>query len=156
MKRLILLLSALLFAVNISSAQEPETYGGLNEIRFANWTDDDWLDNDYIRELRNYIDACYNGEVDDPELEVFHDLLPSKFVIGLIEPAIYGGVFIHFMFVDMPCYIFYTQVYSYVDEDTKEVTSYEVRPVMLDDAEWDMTRDEMLEFLEEHPEVKVW
>ena len=43
----------------------------LNDIRFANFTDKDWLDNEYIRTLRVYIDAFVNGKVKDDELELY-------------------------------------------------------------------------------------
>lgn len=66
MKRFIALLAvALMATTNICSAQ-----GGLNEIRFRGWGEKEWNDNDYIRELRSYIDACARGEVDEYREEV--------------------------------------------------------------------------------------
>ena len=45
MKRLFtLIVVALVATTNICSAQ-----GGLNEIRFRDWEDKDWFDNDYYR-----------------------------------------------------------------------------------------------------------
>lgn len=59
MKRIFTLIAvAIIAATNICSAQ-----GGLNEIRFRGWDDKDWFDNDYIRELRSYLDAYCRGEV---------------------------------------------------------------------------------------------
>lgn len=31
----------------------------LNEIRFNGWSDKDWYDNDYFRELRSYLNLVY-------------------------------------------------------------------------------------------------
>ena len=54
----------------VSDGQEPEVVGDadnkrtLNEIRFENWIEKDWYDNDYFRALRNYLDAVSRGEVE--------------------------------------------------------------------------------------------
>lgn len=152
MKRTITLIALLLFAtVSLCHAQED-----LNELRFQGWTDKEWLDNDYIRELRRYIDACYSGEIEDPTLNAHTEILQSKFVMGHIEPALYGGVFIYFTFIDAPRKVFYTQVYSYVNPDTKSVDSYEVRGVFLDDEEIEYTREMLLYIVENNPEHKLW
>lgn len=37
----------------------------LNDIRFEGWKEQDWLDNEYIRALRKYIDAYNKGEIED-------------------------------------------------------------------------------------------
>ena len=34
----------------------------LNEIRFKDWTDEDWLDNDYFRALRTCINDWLDGK----------------------------------------------------------------------------------------------
>ena len=86
MKRLITLVAIAIFAAtSLCSAQE-----NLNDIRFEGWTTAEWLDNDYIRELRRYIDACSEGEVDDQTLLAHKEVLKSKFIVGHIEPATYG------------------------------------------------------------------
>lgn len=152
MKRLITLVAIAIFATtSLCSAQE-----SLNDIRFEGWTTAEWLDNDYIRELRRYIDSCSEGEVDDQTLLAHKEVLDSKFVVGHIEPAIYGGVFIYFTFLDAPRKVFYTQVYSYVNPDTKEVETYEVRGVFLNDEEMDYTREGLLYIVENYPEHKLW
>ncbi len=40
----------------------------LNDIRFAGWTEKEWLDNEYIRALRRHIDDFLNGEKSDQSL----------------------------------------------------------------------------------------
>lgn len=152
MKRFILLLIvALVATTNICSAQ-----GGLNEIRFKDWSDEQWLDNDYIRELRSYIDAYARGEIYDETLEAHNELLDSKFCIGSIDPAIWGGAYIGFVFLDEPSRIFYAHVYSEVDEDLEEVVGYEVRYVMLSDRTFSFNKEEILQYINENPINKLW
>ena len=122
MKRIVTLIAIVLLATtSLCSAQE-----NLNDIRFKDWTEKEWLDNDYIRELRRYIDACSEREIEDQTLLAHKDILKSKFIVGHIEPATYGGVFIYFTFLDAPRKVFYTQVYSYINPDTKKIDGYEV------------------------------
>lgn len=152
MKRIVTLIAIAFFvSTSLCSAQE-----SLNDIRFKGWTEKQWLDNDYIRELRRYIDACSEGEIVDQTLLAHKDILKSKFIVGIIEPAIYGGVFVHFIFLDAPHKVFYTQVYSYVNPDTKKVDSYEVRGVFLNERETDYTRETLLNTVKNHPELKLW
>ena len=152
MKRIVTLIAIVFFvSTSLCSAQE-----SLNDIRFKGWTEKQWFDNDYIRELRRYIDACSEGEIVDKTLLAHKDILKSKFIVGIIEPAIYGGVFVHFIFLDAPHKVFYTQVYSYVNPDTKKVDSYEVRGVFLNEKETDYTRETLLNIVKNHPELKHW
>lgn len=152
MKRLFtLIVVALVATTNICSAQ-----GGLNEIRFRDWEDKDWLDNDYYRELRSYIDACATDEHYDPTLSTHKEILSSKFVIVNAEPAIWGGIFVFFTFIEAPRKVFYAQVYSFVDEDKEEVVGYEVRGVTLDQEEIDLTREEIEQFIANNPEHRLW
>lgn len=60
----------------LETMEEDTTYREtLNDIRFAGWTKEDWADNEYIREVRRYIDA-YNVFFDHPE-KTFSDLVYS-------------------------------------------------------------------------------
>lgn len=152
MKKVLLLVALAIMGITSRSYAQD----GLNEIRFENWTDKDWLDNDYIRELRSYIDACHRGDIEDETLLEFKDILQSKFIIGLIEPALFGGVFIHFSFVDEPRKVFFTNVYSYVDEDTREVCGYDVRYIGLDEEEVDFTTEDYYAISKEYPLLKLW
>ena len=152
MKRIVTLIAIVLLATtSLCSAQE-----NLNDIRFKDWTEKEWLDNDYIRELRRYIDACSEREIEDQTLLAHKDILKSKFIVGHIEPATYGGAFIYFTFLDEPRKVFYTQVYSYVNPDTKKIDDYEVRGVFLNEEEIDYTREAILYIVENYPEHKLW
>ena len=153
MKRTLLLLAVALIATNtLCSAQ-----GGLNEIRFRGWTDEDWLDNDYLRELRSHLDAYVRGEVYAPALAEYEDVIDSKFVVASIEPAIMGGVYVLVVFLDDPAKVFHSHIYSYVDEDEEVVTGYKVR--WFDRCEgvddFPFSRDEIIELALEHPFKKV-
>ena len=66
----------------------------LNDIRFAGWTDRDWLDNDYIRELRKHIDAYLNGQMPNLYPDHYKEHVKGIFVIVNIEPCLLGGVFV--------------------------------------------------------------
>lgn len=129
---------------------------GLNDIRFGNWTDKDWLDNDYFRTLCKYIDACYKGEIKDEVLEPYKFALKGKFTIYQAEPFIAGGLFIYFIFLDVLNKIFNTWIYSYVDENTETVVDYQVRGVKIIEEDSEFTKEEIVSIIEEHPENKLW
>lgn len=63
----------------------------LNEIRFRNWTEKDWYDNDYFRALRKYIDACSKGKIRDEVLEPYKSALNGKFAIPQAQPHLGGA-----------------------------------------------------------------
>lgn len=127
-----------------------------NEIRFGNWTDKDWYDNDYFRFLRKFIDACYNDEDQCEVFEHYKYALNSKFAIAEATPFVGGGMFIIFVFLDVPNIMFDTCIYSYVNEDTETVEDYEVRHIGI---YWDnsgLTKEDILSAIEEHPDNKLW
>lgn len=66
----------------------------LNQIRFENWTEEDWVDNDYYRCIRETFDSYLAGEIEFSSLDEYRELLPGKFFIGFVEPFIFGGLFI--------------------------------------------------------------
>ena len=76
--------------VNADSSQELEDVAdngkSLNDIRFANFTEKDWLDNEYIRELRKYIDSFLKGNVKNEALEPYRGDIKGKFVIANLQP----------------------------------------------------------------------
>ncbi len=127
-----------------------------NDIRFADWTDADWLDNDYIRTLRKYLDDYYAGKIEEPDLDPYKEYTKSKFIIGNIQPAYIGGVFIQFTFLDLPNRVFTGWIYSYVDEDVMAVTGYELRGINIEEDILDMTKEDILSIVKEHPELKLW
>lgn len=146
----------------VSDGQEPEVVGDadnkrtLNEIRFENWIEKDWYDNDYFRALRNYLDAVSRGEVECGELAIYNSVLNGKFVVARSSPFMGGGLFVSFIFLDKPDVIFWAWVYSFVDESSETVCGYEVRRVWVKEKNVGMTKEEILSIIREHPENKLW
>lgn len=140
------------------TAEYSEGSGGrsLNDIRFDGWTDNDWLDNEYIRCLRRYIDDYNNGRIQNEALDEYRDKIKGKFLIGWSEPYFMGGLFLQIIFIDSPSDIFCASVYSTVDEDTETVLDYEVRGVSHGETKNILSRGELLKLMEEHPEYKLW
>ena len=65
-----------------------------NEIRFDGWGRNDWLDNEYIRTLRKYLDDYNVGKVSNSDLDPYKEQIKGQFVVYNIEPYLLGGVFI--------------------------------------------------------------
>ena len=128
----------------------------LNDIRFAGWGKKEWVDNEYIRTLRKYLDAYNNGKIEDTRLDEYKNFIKGKFIIADIEPYIAGGAYISIIFFDNPDKIFSAVVYSYVDEKTRKVTNYEYRSLDLTRSGYDVTQEEIHQFLKECPEHKMW
>lgn len=141
------------------SIQEGDSIGngkGLNDIRFANFTDKDWFDNEYIRCLRKYLDDYNSGKVKDVDLDPYKEKVRGKFVIGAVEPYLLGGLFIRIVFVDYPEDIFSSWVYSSVDERTETILDYSVHGISHDEGESGFTKEDIQQYLKENPEQKVW
>ena len=128
----------------------------LNDIRFDGWTEKEWLDNEYIRTLRKHLDAYHRGEVSDKSLDEYKEVIKGQFVIVNIEPYLLGGAFIQFSFIDTPDKLFSVCVYSEVDEKTETVSNYECRGIRMEDYELEFTKEEILQIVSEHPELKLW
>ena len=128
----------------------------LNDIRFANFEDKDWLDNDYIRCLRQYIDDYNSGKIEDESIDPYKDKLKGQFVIGWSEPALLGGLMLQIIFVDSPADMFTAWIYSGVDEVTETVLDYEVRFIILNEEKTGYTKEQILDIVKEHPEFKLW
>lgn len=140
----------------LPNCEERTQSKSLNDIRFDGWESQDWLDNDYIRALREYLDDYSKGKIINQELDPYKKYVKGKFIIADIEPYILGGAFIRIIFSDLPSRIFESWVYSGVNEEKEEVTGYEVRGVHLDEEIYDFTSEEILEIMKEHPELKAW
>ena len=144
----------------LSEAEETENAGTsepLNDIRFGGFQEKDWLDNEYMRTLRRYLDDVHGGKKRDEVLEPYKQELGGKFVVWNVEPFLAGGLLIHYIFVDWPEKMLISSVYSFVDEDTKTVTGYTVRSVMIDEETGtELTKEEILNIIAEHPELKLW
>ena len=128
----------------------------LNDIRFAGWEYEDWLDNDYIRELRLYINDYLSGEIEDAELDEYREDIKGKFVIANIEPYIMGGAFIQVCFMDCPNKVFSSWVYSSVDEENEVVLEYICKGLTYVGEEPGYTKEEIRRIMSEHPEIKAW
>lgn len=143
----------------IDSSYEADTIAkgkSLNDIRFANFTDKDWVDNEYIQTLRVYIDSFVSGKVKNEDLEPYKNDVKGKFVIANTEPFLMGGLFIQIVFIDKPEKIFTAWVYSDVDEDAEKVVGYSVRRICLDERKNELSREQIFQVMKEHPELKLW
>lgn len=129
----------------------------LNDIRFGDWTEKDWYDNEYIRCLRKYLDNYLRGKEEiDEDIETYKKSFSSKFVILDENPYLLGGLLFHFCFIDYPDVIFVSNVYSDVDIESEKVTGYMVKSLRVDDTESGLKKDELLKLIKEHPEHKLW
>lgn len=135
--------------------KDPETANdGLNGIRFENWGDKEWLNNNYIRSVRLYIDAYNLGLVKDEGLDKHKAALKSKFCICSIEPYIYGGAWVHIAFVNDTSFSLRFWVYSFVTDNT--ISGYEVRSADLVDEPLGITTEEIKEILKQNPHNQLW
>ena len=129
----------------------------LNDIRFGDWTEKDWYDNEYIRCLRKYFDDYLGGKEEiDEDIETYKKSFSGKFVILDENPYLMGGLLIYFCFIDYPDVVFITNVYSDVDIESEKVTGYMVKSIRVDDTESGLTKKELLQLIKEHPENKLW
>lgn len=140
----------------LTDIEEETQSKSLNDIRFDGWESKDWLDNDYIRALREYLDDYSQGKIGNEDLDPYKQYITGKFIIANIEPYMLGGTFIQIIFLDLPSRIFESWIYSDVNEEKEEVTGYEVRGVHIDKEIYDFKREEILETMKEHPELKAW
>ena len=87
---------------SLQVADTTDIHKALNDIRFEGWEKKDWLDNEYIRTLRRYLDDYAMGKVSNPDLEPYKEQVKSQFVIYDINAYLLGGAFIRITFLDMP------------------------------------------------------
>lgn len=128
----------------------------LNEIRFNGWERSDWLDNEYIRTLRKYLDDYNKGIVSNPALDPYREQIKGQFVIYDINSYLLGGVLIRITFLDMPNRVFSGWVYSNVDEKKEIVESYEFRSISIEEETTDMTKEDILQAIKEMEGLKLW
>ena len=135
---------------------EVEDETSYNDIRFADFKEEDWLDNEYIRCLRRYIDDYNKGLIEDEELEPYKEKMQGQFIIGDITPNTFGGATIYFTFIDSPDDIFSAWVYSVVDASTGMVTDYHVKSVTMEEQKSGATKEQLIQISKDHPEMKLW
>lgn len=128
----------------------------LNEIRFDGWERSDWLDNEYIRTLRKYLDDYNNGIVSNPALDPYREQIKGQFVVYDINSYLLGGVLIRITFLDMPNRVFSSWIYSNVDEKKEIVESYEFRSISIEEETTDMTKEDILQAIKEMEGLKLW
>lgn len=128
----------------------------LNDIRFDGWGRNDWLDNEYIRTLRKYLDDYNAGKVINSDLDPYKEQIKGKFVVDDIEPYLLGGAFIRITFFDMPDRVFSAWIYSNVDEKKEVVESYEFRSIAIEEDRTDFTKEDILQAIKEMDGLKLW
>ena len=128
----------------------------LNEIRFDEWKRSDWLDNEYIRTLRKYLDDYNSGKVSNANLDPYKEQVKGKFVVYDINPYLLGGVLIRITFLDMPDKVFSSWIYSNVDEQKEIVESYEFRSISIEKETTGMTKKDILQAVKEMDGLKLW
>lgn len=128
----------------------------LNEIRFDGWERSDWLDNEYIRTLRKYLDDYNKGVVNNPALDPYKEQIKGQFVVYDINPYLLGGALIRITFLDMPDRVFSSWIYSNVDEKKEIVESYEFRSISIEEETTGMTKEDILQAIKEMDGLKLW
>lgn len=128
----------------------------LNDIRFNGWEDSDWLDNEYIRTLRKYLDDYNKGIVSNPNLDPYKEHIKGQFVVYDINPYLLGGALIRITFLDMPDRVFSSWIYSEVNKDKEIVESYEFRSISIEEETTDMTKEDILQAIKEMDGIKLW
>ena len=128
----------------------------LNDIRFDGWEDSNWLDNEYIRTLRKYLDDYNDGIVSNPALDPYKEHIKGQFIIYEINPFILGGAYIRNVFFDMPDRIFSSWIYSEVNKDKEIVGNYELRFISIDEETTDMIKWDILQAIKEMEGLKLW
>ena len=135
-----------------------ENTGGetLNDIRFAGWGKKEWADNEYIRAVRRYIDDYNKGKIKDEYLDKYKKNIQGKFAIADIQPYLTGGALIYIIFYDNPKLTFSAHVYSDVNEKTRVVSNYECRGLKNENMDLEFSQEDILQFLKECPEHRLW
>lgn len=128
----------------------------LNEIRFNGWERRDWLDNEYIRTLRKYLDDYNKGIVSNPALDPYKEQIKGQFVVYDINSYLLGGALIRITFLDMPDRVFSSWIYSNVDEKKEIVEGYEFRSISIEGETIDMTKEDILQAIKEMEGLKLW
>lgn len=128
----------------------------LNEIRFDGWKKNYWLDNEYIRTLRIYLDDYNNSIVSNPALDPYREQIKGQFVIYDINSYSLGGALIRITFLDMPDRVFCSWIYSNVDEKKEIFESYEFRSISIEEETTGMTKEDILQAIIEMDGLKLW
>ena len=128
----------------------------LNDIRFEGWERNEWLDNEYIRTLRKYLDDYNNSIVSNPVSDPYKEQIKGQFVVYDINSYLLGGALIRITFLDMPNRVFSSWIYSDVDEKKGIVESYEFRSIAIEEERTNMTKEDILQAIKEMDGLKLW
>ena len=128
----------------------------LNDIRFDGWERSDWLDNEYIRTLRKYLDDYNSGKVSNTNLDPYKEQIKGQFVVYDINSYLLGVALIRITFLDMPGRVFSCWIYSNVNEEKKTVESYEFRSISIEEERTDLTKEDILQAIKEMDGLKLW
>lgn len=128
----------------------------LNDIRFEGWERNEWLDNEYIRTLRKYLDDYNNSIVSNPVLDPYKEQIKGQFVVYDINSYLLGGALIRITFLDMPNRVFSSWIYSDVDEKKEIAESYEFRSIAIEEERTNMTKEDILQAIKEMEGLKLW
>lgn len=142
-----------------TTIQAEDTVGtrkALNDIRFDGWGRSDWLDNEYIRTLRKYLDDYNSGKVSNVNLDPYKEQIKGQFVVYDINSYLLGGALIRITFLDMPDRVFSSWIYSNVNEKKETVESYEFRSISIEEEKTDMTKEDILQAIKEMDGLKLW
>ena len=137
----------------------------LDDVRFYNWEESDWWNNNHIRAVRIYLDAFRLGllsedYVKEHNLDQYNKhkkLFGGKFNVAALEPFMAGGLMVYGVFIDNPEYMVVAWVYSCVDDDT--ITGYDVRSFEVREREKAYTKEEIegiMKQFSEDPYFKLW
>lgn len=143
----------------VDTAIQADTIGtrkALNDIRFDGWGRSDWLDNEYIRTLRKYLDDYNSGKISNPNLDPYKEQIKGQFVVYDINSYLLGGALIRITFLDMPDRVFSSWIYSNVNEKKETVESYEFRSISIEEEKTDMTKEDILQAIKEMDGLKLW
>jgi len=141
-----------------STVKDENTNGkSLNDIRFKDFKKKvDWIDNDYIRAIRTFLDDYQLGHVKYPDLDPYKDKLKGQFIVYYAEPFIAGGLYVSIVFLDNPTNVFTAWVYSDVDEEKEKVLNYYVKSMRIYEEPIELTKEEIMKGLKEMPGLKLW
>jgi hypothetical protein len=155
-----LIVDTLMVDTAYEDEESQETFRSLNDIRFENFKGKDWVDNDYVRALRRFVNDYRRGKVvaDTTRFEwIDKKELRGKFVILWVEPFLGGGLFLQIAFVDHPMDVYSAWVYSYVDEGREVITGYECRLFKKEEEKSGYkTKKQLLDKMKTIPEIKLW
>lgn len=156
MKKIFILLAVTMVTLPTLCFTQEESRKSLNDIRFENWTEEDWQDNDYYREVRKYLTAVKQGEIQDGVISMNEKILEGQFIVLEAEPMILGGVWMCISFLEDADKLFRVWVYSFVDEEKEVVWGYKVRSFQLHEEPSGFTKEDYLKLAAHYPEIKLW